>query len=242
MRRRCCATRRVRWCRSSSSPTELTAPVCGDGRVRAADATSRASTTASRRASGSSSTDGRTMEGDGRPQFFRRRALRHRRRRSLSLHHDPARRQFRRATTTTPGARPTARHPHVLPGRPALLPGPDLRLGRRARRLRPFFAVELPFSDGPYVIADGTEGAIWLRGHVLDGTGDPVPDAMVETWQADPQGNFRLRLPRLRAQRHRRRGRVGHPHAQARPGAGPTAGHRRRTSRPRSSPAACCAT
>jgi len=25
---------------------------------------------------------------------------------------------------------------------------------------------------------------------VLDGAGDPVPDALVETWQADPQGRF----------------------------------------------------
>jgi protocatechuate 3,4-dioxygenase alpha subunit len=54
----------------------------------------------------------------------------------------------------------------------------------------PFFAIELPYSDGPYVVADGTDGAIWLRGQVFDGAGDPVPDAMVESWQADPQGSF----------------------------------------------------
>ena len=54
----------------------------------------------------------------------------------------------------------------------------------------PFFAIELPYSDGPYVVADGTEGAIWLRGRVFDGAGEPVPDAMIETWQADPQGSF----------------------------------------------------
>ena len=54
----------------------------------------------------------------------------------------------------------------------------------------PFFAIELPYSDGPYVVADGTEGAIWLRGRVFDGAGEPVPDAMIETWQADPEGGF----------------------------------------------------
>ncbi len=27
-------------------------------------------------------------------------------------------------------------------------------------------------------------------GRVLDGAGDPVPDALVETWQADPDGRF----------------------------------------------------
>jgi protocatechuate 3,4-dioxygenase alpha subunit len=54
----------------------------------------------------------------------------------------------------------------------------------------PFFAIGLPWPDGPYVVAEGTPGAIWLEGHVLDGAGDPVPDALVETWQADPDGRF----------------------------------------------------
>jgi protocatechuate 3,4-dioxygenase, alpha subunit len=54
----------------------------------------------------------------------------------------------------------------------------------------PFFAIELPFGDGPYVVHEGTENAIWLRGRVLDGAGDPVPDALVESWQADPEGGF----------------------------------------------------
>ena len=54
----------------------------------------------------------------------------------------------------------------------------------------PFFAIELPYSDGPYVVADGTDGAIWLRGRVFDGAGEPIPDAMVESWQADPDGRF----------------------------------------------------
>jgi protocatechuate 3,4-dioxygenase, alpha subunit len=54
----------------------------------------------------------------------------------------------------------------------------------------PFFAIELPYAEGPYVVADGTEGAIWLRGRVFDGAGDPIPDALVESWQADPDGRF----------------------------------------------------
>jgi protocatechuate 3,4-dioxygenase alpha subunit len=54
----------------------------------------------------------------------------------------------------------------------------------------PFFAIELPYAEGPYVVADGTDGAIWLRGRVIDGAGDPIPDALVETWQADPDGRF----------------------------------------------------
>jgi protocatechuate 3,4-dioxygenase alpha subunit len=54
----------------------------------------------------------------------------------------------------------------------------------------PFFAIGLPWPDGPYVVPDGTEGAFWLRGRVIDGAGDPVPDALVESWQASPEGRF----------------------------------------------------
>jgi protocatechuate 3,4-dioxygenase, alpha subunit len=32
---------------------------------------------------------------------------------------------------------------------------------------------------------------IWLTCHVLDGDGVPVPDAMVEIWQADAEGKYR---------------------------------------------------
>lgn len=54
----------------------------------------------------------------------------------------------------------------------------------------PFFAIGLPWPDGPYVVEAGAEGAIRLHGRVFDGEGAPVPDALVETWQADPGGRF----------------------------------------------------
>jgi protocatechuate 3,4-dioxygenase alpha subunit len=54
----------------------------------------------------------------------------------------------------------------------------------------PFFAVGLPWSDGPHVVDEETEGAIRVGGRVLDGAGEPVPDALVETWQPDPEGRF----------------------------------------------------
>jgi protocatechuate 3,4-dioxygenase alpha subunit len=54
----------------------------------------------------------------------------------------------------------------------------------------PFFAIGLPWRDGPDVVADGTPGAITITGRVTDGHGDPVPDALVETWQAAPDGSF----------------------------------------------------
>ncbi|SDY49509.1 protocatechuate 3,4-dioxygenase alpha subunit [Modestobacter sp. DSM 44400] len=54
----------------------------------------------------------------------------------------------------------------------------------------PYLSIGLTWADGPYAVAEGTEGAIWLRGRVFDGAGGLVPDAMVETWQADPDGRF----------------------------------------------------
>lgn len=54
----------------------------------------------------------------------------------------------------------------------------------------PFFSHALPWPDGQYVVPPGTAGACWLRGRVFDGAGEPVPDAMVESWQADPDGRF----------------------------------------------------
>ena len=54
----------------------------------------------------------------------------------------------------------------------------------------PFFAIELPYADGPQVVPEGTASAVWLRGRVFDGDGAPVPDALVESWQADPRGQF----------------------------------------------------
>jgi protocatechuate 3,4-dioxygenase, alpha subunit len=54
----------------------------------------------------------------------------------------------------------------------------------------PFLGLGLPWADGPDAVADGTPGAFWLRGVILDGAGEPVPDALVETWQADPDGRF----------------------------------------------------
>src|SRR5580700_9919266 len=54
----------------------------------------------------------------------------------------------------------------------------------------PFLAIELPWADGPFVVPAGTPGAIVISGRVFDGAGQPVPDALVETWQADPAGRF----------------------------------------------------
>ncbi|HEU5005317.1 MAG TPA: protocatechuate 3,4-dioxygenase subunit alpha [Jatrophihabitantaceae bacterium] len=54
----------------------------------------------------------------------------------------------------------------------------------------PFLSIVLPWPDGPDVVPDGTPGAITITGRLVDGAGEPVPDGLIETWQADPQGRF----------------------------------------------------
>jgi protocatechuate 3,4-dioxygenase alpha subunit len=46
------------------------------------------------------------------------------------------------------------------------------------------------------IAGDGAEGEkLWLTFRVLDGEGVPVPDAMIELWQADSQGNYPSQEP-----------------------------------------------
>jgi protocatechuate 3,4-dioxygenase alpha subunit len=54
----------------------------------------------------------------------------------------------------------------------------------------PYYSIGMTWPDGPYVVPEGTRGAFWIRGRVYDGDGEPVPDAVVESWQADPDGRF----------------------------------------------------
>jgi protocatechuate 3,4-dioxygenase alpha subunit len=54
----------------------------------------------------------------------------------------------------------------------------------------PFFALALPWAGAAEVVPRGTPGAIRIRGRVLDGAGEPVGDALVETWQPGPPEGF----------------------------------------------------
>lgn len=56
--------------------------------------------------------------------------------------------------------------------------GPFFRIG-----LAPLF---IHVVAGPEVPGEH----VTIRGHVLDGAGAPVPDAVLETWQADAAGNY----------------------------------------------------
>ncbi|MGE3192606.1 MAG: protocatechuate 3,4-dioxygenase subunit alpha [Microbacteriaceae bacterium] len=64
---------------------------------------------------------------------------------------------------------------------PGLLPTADQTVG-------PFFRDGLVYPGDRHLVAAGTPGAIVLDGRVLDGAGDPVPDALIEIWQPDASG------------------------------------------------------
>jgi protocatechuate 3,4-dioxygenase, alpha subunit len=54
----------------------------------------------------------------------------------------------------------------------------------------PYFAIGLPFDVGPFAVPEATPGSIHVRGTVYDGAGNPIPDFLLETWQADSEGRF----------------------------------------------------
>lgn len=53
----------------------------------------------------------------------------------------------------------------------------------------PFYGYALPFADGDKLVPLHDPDAIRLHGRVLDGHGNPVPDALLEIWQAGGDGN-----------------------------------------------------
>jgi protocatechuate 3,4-dioxygenase alpha subunit len=52
----------------------------------------------------------------------------------------------------------------------------------------PFYHYALPFDGGEHLVPAGSPGSVRLHGTVFDGAGDPVPDALLEIWQADARG------------------------------------------------------
>lgn len=55
----------------------------------------------------------------------------------------------------------------------------------------PFFHFALDFSAGRAVASGETRGTrVSIEGTVLDGRGDPMPDALIETWQANAVGRY----------------------------------------------------
>lgn len=54
----------------------------------------------------------------------------------------------------------------------------------------PFFHYALPYPGDSELVPPGRADAVRFYGLVLDGAGDPVPDALLEIWQADAEGRI----------------------------------------------------
>ncbi|MGP4049827.1 protocatechuate 3,4-dioxygenase subunit alpha [Streptomyces sp. 2A115] len=65
-----------------------------------------------------------------------------------------------------------------------LLPTPSHTVG-------PFYGYALPFPEGEQVAPKEHPDRIALHGYVLDGEGKPIPDALLEFWQAGPDGSLK---------------------------------------------------
>ncbi|MPZ63619.1 MAG: protocatechuate 3,4-dioxygenase subunit alpha [Propionibacteriales bacterium] len=59
-----------------------------------------------------------------------------------------------------------------------------------SQTIGPFFKFALPYDLGSGVVGPDHPGAFRLYGQVLDGDGQPIPDSMLEIWQADPNGDL----------------------------------------------------
>ena len=108
----------------------------------------------------------------------------------------------------------------------------------------PYFAIGLPWPEGPNAAAPDEPGGV-RRSPASSTTARarPIPDAMIETWQADGAGAFGARAPGFRGFARvgdRRRRALGDPDGQAGAAPGPDGTLPRRSSTCRCSPAGCC--
>ena len=54
----------------------------------------------------------------------------------------------------------------------------------------PFYGYALPYDKDRELLAPGSPGSIRLQGTVYDGAGHAIPDAILEIWQPDADGNI----------------------------------------------------
>ena len=57
----------------------------------------------------------------------------------------------------------------------------------------PYFSIGLPWDGGSDAVAPDADGVLTIGGVVYDGAGAVIPDAMIETWQADASGAWGTR-------------------------------------------------
>ncbi|MER5996446.1 protocatechuate 3,4-dioxygenase subunit alpha [Streptomyces viridosporus] len=54
----------------------------------------------------------------------------------------------------------------------------------------PFYGYALPFPGGEDIAPQGHPDTVTVHGYVYDGEGRPLPDALLELWGPDPEGNL----------------------------------------------------
>ena len=59
-----------------------------------------------------------------------------------------------------------------------------------SQTIGPFFHFSLPYPDGERLVPPADPDAVRIVGTVYDGAGEPVPDALVEVWQANRAGRY----------------------------------------------------
>ncbi|MFE1750896.1 protocatechuate 3,4-dioxygenase subunit alpha [Streptomyces anandii] len=68
--------------------------------------------------------------------------------------------------------------------------GPDGVSPTPSHTVGPFYGYALPFRGGEEIAPLGHPDTVTVHGYVLDGEGRPLPDALVEVWGPDPEGNL----------------------------------------------------
>ncbi|WP_068272338.1 protocatechuate 3,4-dioxygenase subunit alpha [Aldersonia kunmingensis] len=66
----------------------------------------------------------------------------------------------------------------------------SLMIATPGQTIGPFYGYALPFERGDELVPPQSPGSIRFHGTVTDGDGKPVPDAMLEIWQADADGEI----------------------------------------------------
>ena len=66
---------------------------------------------------------------------------------------------------------------------------PETVLPTPSHTVGPFYGHALPFPGGGDIAPIGHPDTIVLQGYITDGEGNPLPDAFVELWSADPDGD-----------------------------------------------------
>ncbi|MGX1116314.1 protocatechuate 3,4-dioxygenase alpha subunit [Streptomyces ambofaciens] len=67
--------------------------------------------------------------------------------------------------------------------------GPEHVLPTPSHTVGPFYGYALPFRGGEDIAPAGHPDAVTVHGYVYDGGGDPLPDALLELWGPDAEGN-----------------------------------------------------